>query len=179
MGASGWGYFTPYQPDPEAALQKLRQEVFARGEYYKPWDPVRSHFELMLAQTPPEERASMSPEEWAAREQFLQSPPAFSLPPPDPLPANIEELLAFNAESGTHTILDITRTSDHPAFAAAEPLGDDVLIASYGTNQPTRQQVESCPLAWSQPLENWHAVYFVVYKDGQPDEIVFLGNSGD
>lgn len=33
MGASSWRFYTSYQPDPEAALQQLRREVFARGEY--------------------------------------------------------------------------------------------------------------------------------------------------
>jgi hypothetical protein len=33
MGASSWRYYTAYQPDPEAALQQLRRDVFARGEY--------------------------------------------------------------------------------------------------------------------------------------------------
>jgi hypothetical protein len=168
MGASEWFYFTPYQPDPEAALQKLRNEVFARGEYYKPWDPV-SQFRLMLSQAPPEEREAM--------EQYLQSLPPSPLEPPDPPPASIRELLEFNAESGTHTILDITHTSDRIAFAAAAPVAEEVLLANYGTTQPTREQVESSPLGVS--LERWQAVYLVVYKDGQPQEIAFLGCSGD
>jgi hypothetical protein len=33
MGASSWRSYTPYQPNPEAALQQLRRDVFARGEY--------------------------------------------------------------------------------------------------------------------------------------------------
>jgi hypothetical protein len=33
MGASSWRHYTPYQPDAEAALQQLRRDVFARGEY--------------------------------------------------------------------------------------------------------------------------------------------------
>ena len=33
MGASSWRFYTSYQPDPEAALQQLRRDVFARGEY--------------------------------------------------------------------------------------------------------------------------------------------------
>jgi hypothetical protein len=33
MGASSWRYYTKYRPDPEAALQELRQDVFARGDY--------------------------------------------------------------------------------------------------------------------------------------------------
>ncbi|HYH66986.1 MAG TPA: hypothetical protein VD866_19985 [Urbifossiella sp.] len=33
MGASSWRYYTPYREDPEAALQELRQRVFAEGDY--------------------------------------------------------------------------------------------------------------------------------------------------
>jgi len=33
MGASSWRYYTAYRPDPEAALQQLRNDVFRRGEY--------------------------------------------------------------------------------------------------------------------------------------------------
>jgi hypothetical protein len=44
MGASGWGYFVSYQPDLAAALQALREQVFAEGDYYWPgeadWRPV-------------------------------------------------------------------------------------------------------------------------------------------
>ena len=41
MDASRWHYFTPYDPDPNAALQRLRQEVFATGQY-------STHYELGL-----------------------------------------------------------------------------------------------------------------------------------
>jgi hypothetical protein len=53
MGASSWFYFTPFQPDPNAALQALRADVFARGAYSDPrtvlatWEnPYRKIFEL-------------------------------------------------------------------------------------------------------------------------------------
>lgn len=36
MGASGWEYVVPYQPDLGAALDALRHQVFASGEYVKP-----------------------------------------------------------------------------------------------------------------------------------------------
>jgi len=35
MGASGWSYFVPYQPDIQKALQELREVVFQRGGYYR------------------------------------------------------------------------------------------------------------------------------------------------
>src|SRR5579872_3511690 len=116
MGASPWIYFTPYQPDPEAALQQLRNEVFARGEYYKPWDAASAwHMELALA--PPEERAAM--------EDFLQSLPPSPLQPPEPLPATIQELLELYGGSSTHSILDIWHISDRLDFCAAAPLGQE------------------------------------------------------
>jgi hypothetical protein len=36
MGASAWDYVVPYQPDLGAALDALRRQVFATGEYVKP-----------------------------------------------------------------------------------------------------------------------------------------------
>jgi hypothetical protein len=33
MGASIWRYYTPYRVNPEEALQELRRDVFARGDY--------------------------------------------------------------------------------------------------------------------------------------------------
>lgn len=36
MGASGWDYVVPYQEDLSAALDDLRHQVFAAGEYLKP-----------------------------------------------------------------------------------------------------------------------------------------------
>lgn len=33
MGASSWRFYTTYKTDPEEALQQLRRDVFARGEY--------------------------------------------------------------------------------------------------------------------------------------------------
>ncbi|GAA2394721.1 hypothetical protein [Dactylosporangium salmoneum] len=35
MGSSSWSYSVPYQGDVNAALQRLRQEVFECGEYYR------------------------------------------------------------------------------------------------------------------------------------------------
>ena len=37
MGASNWIYYVPYQENIEQALQCLRQQVFASGDYYHSW----------------------------------------------------------------------------------------------------------------------------------------------
>ncbi|MCM4080885.1 hypothetical protein [Paractinoplanes hotanensis] len=34
MGASGWHYYVPYQPDLDEALASLRDTVFASGDYW-------------------------------------------------------------------------------------------------------------------------------------------------
>ena len=36
MGATSWRYYTPHRASAEEALQHLRAEVFARGEYVDP-----------------------------------------------------------------------------------------------------------------------------------------------
>jgi hypothetical protein len=36
MGASGWRYLVPYQEDLAAALDALRRQVFADGDYISP-----------------------------------------------------------------------------------------------------------------------------------------------
>jgi hypothetical protein len=36
VGASGWEYAVPYQEDLGAALDKLRRQVFASGDWVKP-----------------------------------------------------------------------------------------------------------------------------------------------
>jgi hypothetical protein len=35
MGAELWHNFAPYQPDPQKALDALRQQVFRAGEFYR------------------------------------------------------------------------------------------------------------------------------------------------
>lgn len=35
MGAEPWSYFVPFEPSVEAALEKLRQRVFASGEFFR------------------------------------------------------------------------------------------------------------------------------------------------
>jgi hypothetical protein len=33
MGATGWSYFVPYEADVSVVLPRLREDVFARGDY--------------------------------------------------------------------------------------------------------------------------------------------------
>ncbi|GIE84073.1 hypothetical protein [Actinoplanes regularis] len=57
MGASGWHYFTDYEPDLRVVLDRLHRQAFGAGEYYWPdddeddsWEPVRpATLERLLA----------------------------------------------------------------------------------------------------------------------------------
>ena len=176
MGATQWTYTTRFQPDINSALQELRQEVFARGEYHKPWEELRK-FRADLESKPKDQLT-----DW--ERGWLATPP---VEPPDPLPATIEELFEHNGESGTHSILDIFGTAEKREPFRAAPVPNDVLLATFGTTRPTHEQLTCCEEseeneAWQEflaYLHRWEGFYFVVYKDNQPDGIVFVGCSGD
>ncbi|HTK76040.1 MAG TPA: hypothetical protein VL371_12325 [Gemmataceae bacterium] len=207
MGATSWHCFTSYQPDAEAALQRLRAEVFARSAYIdpagSPAEYVRQRYEqLGLGGDSPECRAAI--EEATRGQRFLEtaseedlrgvprsSRAAFrrarelmNLVGQTPRrarrrPRTIDEVLERAAECGTHSILDITRTADRRGHAAAAPLTERELRRVFRTLEPTRHQVEDRWDEIAEKLDRWQACYFVVYQDGVAREYAFVGCSGD
>src|SRR5262245_4021188 len=127
MGASGWSYYTPYQPDPDAALQALRARVFASGKFYRrKWNPR----ELKLADiTPPD--PDLTEDDLEGFREELAAYHALEDP------TTIERLLAWNAEEGTHSILDVRRAVAEPpkkrGFGVASPLPSPKLLELFGT----------------------------------------------
>ena len=100
------------------------------------------------------------------------------------LPRTIEELVEQREESGTHSILDIDHISDTLEFGALIALTEEQLTELFQTTQPTRAMVEEWErrtptLAETQLHYRWQGVYFTLYKDGLPDELYFMGDSGD
>lgn len=162
MGASGWTYFTPHRADVQAALDELRARVFRAGAY---------HCKTAHA------RRTMIDPRWLLgdRSAALESYRRIAA---RPLPQTVAELLERNAESGTHSILDIARVADAPGFGVAAPLDDAAIVERFGTRRPTRAQVEEqgADLGFSR----WEAAYVVTYDAaGRPDAICFAGFSGD
>lgn len=119
MGATGWIYQTPYDPDPEIALHDLRQRIFESGDYLKPGEILRISNDHSLL--PP-----MLPRFWV----FLYAARAISavivalrwLARGGRGPRTIDEVLIDSRESGTHSILDIQGISDFPSLGYATPL---------------------------------------------------------
>ena len=143
MGASTWDYFTDYEDDAGAALQKLREKVFREGQYE--WKPKPD--------------SSMNPR-------------------------TIDDLCEERGESGTHSILDIQGVSPEPEFGAVCPMPVVRLQELFDTDQPTRKMLEEKQgdeELIEDPVvsERWQGIYFTVYRDGRPNEIYFIGTSGD
>jgi hypothetical protein len=156
MGGCFWDYFVPYENDVGSALQKLRAEVFRTKQYSSA----------------------------AITSEGIEEDPDLEEEHSKP-PATIEDLLTQEAESGTNSILDITHISVEPEFAAVIPMPLQMVQEIFGTDKPTREMVEAKrgdpELTDDNPLayEGWQGTYFTVYRDGKPDEIYFVGSSGD
>lgn len=179
MGASGWAYFAPYQPDVEQALQELRQNAFLKGKYYR----VGTRTELIADLENTLERPTLDPDpdihaylqtEYRTRLKRLKS-----LPEPTTVEEKIEELIVVNDDSGTHSIIDIRGISSTPKFGIAAPLPRSELVELFGSDQPTRSMVEGLQDRLMSLRSRWIGTYIIVFKDGVPDEIYFTGFSGD
>ena len=93
-------------------------------------------------------------------------------------PRTPEQALELAWETGTRSILDITRISDRPDYCCAAPLTAAEVQRHFGTATPTAGMVEACDELW-ESLERGKARYTVAYEGGVPRHIVFVGYSFD
>jgi hypothetical protein len=195
MGATGWKYFVPYQADISAALQQLQERVFAEGHYSSGiavsktdygaalrivGSNRRSDLEHFASQAADPKLPQQVRNKFAVLAQQLKQLSDSNAPLPKP--RTIEELLERQGESGTHSILDIVRVCHAPEFGAVHPMPASKAIEIFGTEKPSRAQIESkheeCALE-EYVRERWQGIYIVAYRNGLPDEIFFAGCSGD
>ena len=116
MGADPYFYFVPYQKDIQAALQALRETEFKAGRY----DPA------MRMADPPSYTFQM------------RFPPDESWPTPGAQHASIEEALEASEESGTGSILDLSRVGSAPDFFTVCPLHEGLRIVRTGLTADDR-----------------------------------------
>jgi len=180
VGATCWTYTTPYDPDAELALQKLREQVFETGDYLKPGEILRI----------PKDRGPLPPMPmgcwlllFALRAISAVSVAARWLARGGRGHRTIHELLQDAAEDGTHSILDIHHTADIPCLGYATPLSKQRLLKCFGTMTPTSQQVTEARALLEEvtsDVRRWEAVYLTVHDEsGRPLEYMFIGASGD
>lgn len=206
MGATGWTYYTPYISDAGAALERLRQETFRAGAYKKPGGDHRKGLEMLLQYHSARNNqdgveaarmamnmldavesgsdALLTPEELRSLNQARALKAAGGYIPwlkrkRTRSWSTIEELLDDAAENGTHSVLDITQVASRRQYGAAAPLSKRELKTAFGTETPTRADLETGDWSFEEGLERWQAAYFVVYENGRPSEYCFVGCSGD
>jgi hypothetical protein len=206
MGATSWRYYTPYQEDPEQALQTLRQEVFTKGEYFDPTGPMedvmrRTYQRLGLDPDTPELQARIatsmkiqqavetgdmsglnrSARGFAGRLRWISRLfGGFSRPKAKQGPhRSIDELLQVADACGTHSILDIEHVAAKSDFGVAASMKPSAVRRIFGSEQPIHDAVEENWPDAAENLDRWHARYLTVYRDGRPHEYAFIGCSGD
>jgi hypothetical protein len=93
-------------------------------------------------------------------------------------PATPEEALELADADGTRSILDIMQVAKEPDFCCAAPFSPEEFREYFGTEQPTRSDVESAEDYW-EDLDRGQARYLVVYENNRPTELYFAGYSFD
>ena len=188
----------PYEADISAALQRLREDVFTRGDYMYGDGVTDDQSKAILEQARPEMPSWMQKvrEEAAKLEEpfrtkYLEMAERIKgeimgegTPQrrPKRKPKTIEELLEFQAESGTHSILDIANISAEPEFGAINPFPRVKLVELFGSETPSHVEIEGAHDSGALEefvSERWQGIYIVVYREGSPSEIFFAGCSGD
>ncbi len=173
MGATAWSYFAPFQPDIGAVLEALRQDVFRRRDYERPYEFAAEMLHTQEGQSILSGLARVFGEKLVEQARRRAETPA----PLDP--NSIEELIEQCAESGTHSLLDIDRIATTPEPSAASPLSSERLKELFDTDQPTRPMVEDVERSGLMTCRRGQAHYLVVYEEGKPSEVYFWGSTGD
>ncbi len=173
MGASAWASRVAYQPNIAAALETARWEAFRAGNFY------RSPDELPHARTMTEDQfVAWCVEEYGPQadgEEARLMWRAARIEPNDP-----DTLLAAQPYSGTHSVIDMTGVADIPSYNKVAPVGDDQLDALFSTRTPSTDAVAAAVAEGKLDLYGrWHGTYIVGYRDDTPEEIFFVGHSGD
>lgn len=199
MGSSGWMYIISYNSDIQLALNTLREEVFQKGNYYiRPaWNSESVSLIDLLPQNASEEDKEALTQQYHSWKQE-QQPASFH---------SISELLAWNGESETHSILDVHTISTIPlmyhTIAAMEdelkrnfsmdefteirreragkvyPLMEEQLLSFFGTSAPERQHIMQHIDELYELRDKGVGTYIVLYRENWPKEILFIGRSGD
>lgn len=165
MGASSWSYIVPYQIDISRAFQELKESVFRKGEYYTEAKFLAGMEKVMQERLSPE-----SFHHFQETKTQLQNQPS---------PATIQELLQMNGNSGTHSIIDMEGVSITPEFGKVTPFSPQDLIDLFNTDKPTREMAEEKLSEIQERCEIWQGIYFIVFQNNSPSEILFAGISGD
>jgi hypothetical protein len=124
VGASGWDYYVPYQPDLQAALQELRRRVLDSGDY---WWAVPYEIGKSAADFP--NRPKTEAELWAA------------------------EVVQESGTHSILDMSRVVGADEEPGFGTVQPVTEAEAVEQVGVATLTRAHVDALqPLAeqrWS------------------------------
>jgi hypothetical protein len=155
MGASGWEYVVPYQRDLGAALDALRRQVFAEGDYLTP-----DYYGEVFADLP--EPGSVDD---LLQEQYWE----------------FMGESGTHSVIDVHEVVPADFTGEE--FGTVRPLSEAEYAELFGSVQPSRDDFTA--LSNSERLYDsvtggrWTGRAAVLWADGAPAEIAFWGISGD
>ena len=109
--------------------------------------------------------------------RFINFPLDANSPSPGAQHNSIATAVEASGDDGTRSILDIEKTGTELRYRVAVPLNDDYLLSLYGTTKPSRETVEN--LDFLENVDRGHCVYVTIYKNEEPDELLFAGYSFD
>ena len=109
---------------------------------------------------------------------FLDFPVDENSPSPGAQHKSIKKAIKASDASGTRSILDIKRIAEKPDYSMASPLQVQEMLQLYGTTKPTYDMIIK-NMDFFEDIERGHAIYIIVYKDDEPNEILFAGYSYD
>lgn len=199
MGASGWTFFVPYQPDIKQAFLQLKQQVIDQQDFYRPYLDFEEIQQMLVITSENiydqlEEEGSLPQSvQWCFpaytyfavyREQMAQKWPLLKQTPHIRTVEDFElhRFFALADTDGSHSPLDL-EIGEGMMF----PLAPEHLLSFFGTLQPNRVQVddffkkggfEQCTRE-TLPYHKGQGVYFTIYAQGIPVEICFDGATGD
>jgi hypothetical protein len=154
MGASGWEYVVPYQQNLGAALDALRQQVFASGDYIKP------SFYGDLFDLP--DPASL--EDLLGQKRYW-------------------EFMGTSGTHSVIDVHAVVPADANDEFGAIRALSDEECAELFGTAQPGRADYDALSnserLYEYVTGGRWTGRATVLWADASPSEIAFWGISGD
>jgi hypothetical protein len=173
MGASEWVYWVSYQPDIREALEQARAEAFQSHQYF---DAVQYRLSTLMPdyqRTGEWELSNYVPERYRPTEDDLRRWQS------RPQPETTEDLIKIQALMGTHCVIDIEGIAPTRDPGMAAPLSTEDLVAFFGTQRPTPDQVAARQDDVCALCDRGEAVYITTYTGAVPDQIAFLGVTGD
>jgi hypothetical protein len=180
MGASEWFYEVSYRDDVDGALSDLRDDVFSRGDYFRPWEP-EGPFAEMDREELVESSLAIIDEIGDVGDSVPGISESVESIRAGGQPTSIEAARFLSLESGTHSILDCERVTGSPEVCSVAPLTDEELMLLFGSAKPLTETIRSLHdgVFETLALERYEGRFMVGYRGELPESLFFFGVSGD